>query len=216
MHHFYLILAGLLFLASCKKDEPKVDETDECPYGNSYTDITNTSPSVDGLMPMYMTSRWIYVDSVFDSETGEFWHTRDIVIEPLEAKITGEDIWWNFEEYFGPTFITQDTIYTLGNQWPSPCKVKVPLFFQPDTDTTQMSISLDGSTDLTMDIWKIKAPVNVPAGTFQNAWYFAVHKPGELPAVGQVFEPGVGFLETIYYDSEGRVRNKRSLVNHTF
>lgn len=192
-----LLLLTSLSLVACRKQiEPVVEPEPEpyvCPYGTEFADISGDGIVNNGMFPLHINNYWTYADTARD-ENGVVVGTGEVVVRPTRLRITGEDIWWSFNDVYGTLNQKGDSVFYLENTFPYGCLNKRLEYFPVGTDTLNFWSVVEGDILIDREAVLKQDTVFTPAGDFTDCLYFgSPHFTGT-----QLIKPGIGFVEVFY------------------
>lgn len=213
--YFIMLTAALLYFG-CQKEEQLQKKGNECTHPiptrvplTAYNLRVNPLAPVQydqshcGYLPLGKNNYWVYRDSLFDYQTGQFQST---LIDTLRFKKTyqSEDsiIWWEpsasilYKGYFDKVYSVDTTVYIMapgsfGYRWP------IPVFFPTGTDSAAKMYRWD-DVFFTYTIGKkISINITVPAGSFSNCFLFTTASDFQPSPPGsyRYVVPGVGIIK---------------------
>ncbi len=212
-----LVVSLILFgIFGCQKDNTN-ENVGNCPHPiptkippRVYT--FNTSFPVEvtyqqshcGYLPLGKNNYWVFLDSLFDYNTGQFQNT---LIDTLRFERTyralDSIVWWepkvpsfpaHYKGYNSMMYSTDTVLYTWGDGGPGTLpavKWCYPLY----TDSSH-TYPTWGDTGYFESLgYKLYTPVTVPAGVFQNCFLFIQRWNGRGGLYIYV-KPGTGILKS--------------------
>jgi len=186
-----LILPALCLTLSCEKETVVngTDSSEYCKYDSeNSSDISDPNFSESGIIPMNMNNYWRYTDSTWD-DNGVLTASSVLVIEPIEVRKYGDEVWWRTNFFPIPSLHFQnDSIFDL-QAGLDPCQNKNLSFFLFNQDSVSAATTVWGDIGIIMDANKVSS-ITTPAGTFTDCYYY--HKFGHS---GTTIKPGVGIVE---------------------
>ena len=195
-----LVLMALAFVA-CKKDEEPVPEPEPdftCNYGVDVSELTSSTLTEEGLIPLSENYSWTYADTL-RSGSGEVISTSFVTVEPIGTRTIDGDIWWRFSDLLSDIHIDGDSLYGLQTDLTS-CKFKNRDYFPLGSDTLYSHALVGGDIMTSLTAYVMGETVSTPAGDFTNCNYY------EVEAVKTtILKPGIGFIKISYPMSDGGI-----------
>ncbi|MFZ1685436.1 MAG: hypothetical protein WAU88_15070 [Candidatus Zixiibacteriota bacterium] len=149
--------------------------------------------------PLALGNRWIYLDSVFESDTLLEITTDTMMIEEEFTDLNGH--WWvwkRWQDPFGRTSMVRgDTIFSQQDAY-APLPGGAPFYFiskeiiPPVGDSSRYMIIFGGDMVTYRDAVRLHSPFTAPVGSFDNCLKFT----SDLGYVTntEILAPGVGFI----------------------
>ena len=201
-----------ILISGCKRNDAIIKNPDSQPvvrncitstqippgYPLSSLNLIDYNNSHCGYMPLGKKNFWVYLDSIYDNN-GLFMETRLDTLRFIKTYQSPDSIiWWTPNTFIGflkYNYSTDSALYTLGSRWGYGLSLK--WVYSISTDSTREDCAYsDYPTEC--KAWKINNPVIVPAGTFQNCyWYSKIWLLAQT--IDFYFKPGVGVLKFWFY-----------------
>lgn len=220
-------LTSLLFLTlifGCNKDGEFNIVTNECThptptkippkgyiYATTYPLEVTYQQSHCGFLPLGKKNYWVYRDSSFDRNTGQFLNTYIDTLR-FEKTYRGTDsiVWWspnpysvNFPPYYKgyPDFVysTDTVLYTIswsGGVGGTPTAKWLTAFNTDSIHTGQHWDDTGGSLETFG--YKFNPPITVPAGVFENCYFYKLRfgYGNNNRGIYIYVKPGVGIIQS--------------------
>lgn len=210
-----LLLSGMIFLASCKKekdltiDPPAEEVAAVCipqtgnPTGRSYTtaevEAYTCTSSHCGFMPLSRKNYWVYQDSIFNN--GVFERVQLDTLRFTQNWLSKTDglVWWesNISVGLPEVFYSNDsTIFKMEDRMFTDDMLDVRKEFALSAgDSARYITSFSDNAAICRSI-KMSSTLQTPAGNFSDLVYFDKNAP-YFRRDQVFFKPGVGVVKYI-------------------
>jgi hypothetical protein len=228
--NFILLFFAILVIYACKKDNKPL-ETEQCTYPiptrvpRTFYDVANQLPEIQynqshcGYLPLSKENYWVFQDSVFDDNTGQFISTA---IDTLRFNKTFQSndsiVWWKpnndfalLKGFYTRMYSTDSVLYAL-NQGAFGSKQTLKWCYQLNVDSVSDPCIWSDAGRMECVGKKLNSPVVVLAGSFTDCRQFIkIWEGGNIyeSRLYIYYKPGLGILRAVF------TRGLNGIIIHT-